>query len=648
MLAAGLTAAVVIRTALLAVSEPSPSNVLWVLACVVVGGIPALSGWWTSRHQPDGFLGCVLVLPGLLAASTILEIVTAAVEPAKVATDAYVVAASQGTWIFIYVVIALPMLLFPDGHLSTRSAKTLCALILGDAVVFVAVAAVAPGPFLPPDELSPHVFGTLPARVADIVSGLALALLPTALIALCVTLARRRRAAVGPRRRQYGWLALGAALVWLTLLATWASYLVTGNADVVLVIGLGATYTVLPLLIATAVVRPDLFDPDRLLTTATVHLTVTALLLAVFTGVTAVAGLLLARGAPEIAVAATALCALAMAPVRARLQQSVDRWLYPARQAAFAAITGLQADILRGLAQPEEVEARLRDALHDDTLSIRYRSPYTGVLVDTRGEAVSQPQAARHTDVWLGNQRIGTLSTTHAQVSAELLRDIAARAVPVVEMVRVRMDLTRALREADESRARLLRVGYEERARLERDLHDGAQQRLVALGMALRLAQRHLDRGVDVSGVLDAAVTEIATSVSELRQVAHGIRPSCLDDGLEHALASLVASAPIAISVKVEVDGLDKDIETTAYYVASEAITNAIKHSGAAHIALEVAARHGELHVNIADDGEGFAAGTTGAGLAGLRDRVGAQGGRFAIRSGVGRGTIVEAVLPCA
>ena len=646
MLAAALTAAIVIRTVLLTVSEPSLSNVLWVLACLVVGGIPALSGWWTSRHQPDGFLGCLLVLPGLQAALMILAIVTAAVETVRVPTNDYLVAASQGTWIFIYVVIALPLLFFPDGHLGTRSARTLFALILGDAVVFVAVAAVAPGPFLAPDELAPHVFGTLPAQIADILTGVSLALLPTTLIALFVTLARRRHAAVGPRRRQYGWLALGAALVWLTMLATWASYVLTGNADLVLVVGLGTTYTLLPLLIATAVVRPDLFDPDRLLTTATVHLAVSALLLAVFTGVTTLAGLVLVRGAPEIAVAATALCALGIAPVRARLQQSVDRRLYPARQAAYAAISGLQADTLTGAAQPEQLEDRLRHALHDDTLSIRYLSPFAGALVDAQGEVVPQPSTDRHTGVWLGTQQIGTLSTD-AQISPELLRDIAVRATPVVEMVRVRVDLRRALHEADESRARLLSVGYDERAKLERDLHDGAQQRLVALGMALRLAQRHLDRGIDVSGVLDAAVTEIATSVSELRQVAHGIRPSCLDDGLEHALASLVASAPIPISVKVEVLGLDKNIETTAYYVASEAITNAIKHSGASHIALHVAASHGELHVSVADDGEGVPTGATGAGLAGLQDRVGAQGGRFAIRSDEGKGTIIEAVLPC-
>ena len=212
----------------------------------------------------------------------------------------------------------------------------------------------------------------------------------------------------------------------------------------------------------------------------------------------------------------------------------------------------------------------------------------------------------------------------------------------------MRVDLRQALRDADESRARLLSVGYEERAKLERDLHDGAQQRLVALGMALRLAQRHLPRGVNVSEVLDGAVAEIGTAVSELRELAHGIRPSCLDDGLELALASLVASTPVPVSVHVQAGDVGTDVETTAYYVACEAITNAIKHSGADRIALDVTSSDGQLHVKVADNGGGGAEPVAGSGLSGLRDRVGAHGGRLVILTRAGQGTVVEAVLPCA
>jgi signal transduction histidine kinase len=166
--------------------------------------------------------------------------------------------------------------------------------------------------------------------------------------------------------------------------------------------------------------------------------------------------------------------------------------------------------------------------------------------------------------------------------------------------------------------------------------------------MALRLAQRRLGRGVDVTTVLDEAVAELGTAVSELRQLAHGIRPSCLDDGLVPALSNLVSITHLPIILNVSAVDLEQDFETTAYYVAAEAITNAVKHAEAATITLDVVTVAGRLHVRVTDDGNGHAAPRPGSGLAGLADRVGAQGGRLSINSKTGAGTIIEAVLPCA
>lgn len=199
------------------------------------------------------------------------------------------------------------------------------------------------------------------------------------------------------------------------------------------------------------------------------------------------------------------------------------------------------------------------------------------------------------------------------------------------------------------SRSRILRAGYEERQRLERDLHDGAQLRLVSLGMALRLAQRHLSNGgVDVHGLLDQTVAELGTAVSELRQLAHGIRPSCLDDGLVPALSVLVETVPIPVEMRVSETPLDGNLQTTAYYVASEAITNAVKHSQATRIALHVDARGEDLYVRVEDDGVGGAEQRDGSGLARLADRVSAHGGTLFVSSPSDGGTTVEAILPCA
>jgi signal transduction histidine kinase len=217
-----------------------------------------------------------------------------------------------------------------------------------------------------------------------------------------------------------------------------------------------------------------------------------------------------------------------------------------------------------------------------------------------------------------------------------------------VEVTRLRAELAGALRDAEASRARLVQVGDEERKRLERDLHDGAQQRLVSLGMAMRLAQRRLPTGaVDVHGLLDQAVAELATAVAELRQIAHGLRPSSLDDGLHSALTALTSTLTIPVHIDVPTSQIDDDLATTAYFVAAEAITNAAKHAQASAIKVRVAREPTRVSVWIQDDGVGGATPVAGSGLAGLADRVSAVGGSLVLTSPAGAGTTIEAVLPC-
>jgi signal transduction histidine kinase len=228
----------------------------------------------------------------------------------------------------------------------------------------------------------------------------------------------------------------------------------------------------------------------------------------------------------------------------------------------------------------------------------------------------------------------------------ELLREVAGRCSTLVEVVRLRSEVAQALREAQSSRTRLVEIGYQERRKMERDLHDGAQQRLVSLGMQLRLAQRHLDDGtVDVDDLLDQSVAELGTAVAELRQIAHGLRPSSLDDGLPAALSNLVRSLPMTVDMDVDDSPLPDAVATTAYFVASEAITNAVKHSEATRIELHVVRRDGQLLVRITDNGCGGANLGLGSGLA---DRVAALGGSLRVDSPAGHGTEVEAALPCA
>ena len=157
------------------------------------------------------------------------------------------------------------------------------------------------------------------------------------------------------------------------------------------------------------------------------------------------------------------------------------------------------------------------------------------------------------------------------------------------------------------------------------------------------------DAASDVSAVFDEAVAELGTAVSELRQLAHGIRPSCLDDGLVPALSQLVSTTHLPIVLHVTATDLDEDVETTAYYVAAEAITNAVKHADAATITLDVDVVDGQLHVRVVDDGNGRASCPSGIGARRPR-RPGRRARRAAVdrEPARGAGTIIEAVLPCA
>lgn len=642
--AACITGAVLCAALWLMAQDPSPAHLLVLGAAVLLGAVPAVAGVVVAQARGTGVLGLLLVLPGLLAALGLTLVLAQDVVSEPPAAD-FMTVATQGAWVLVYVVVALPLLFFPDGRLASRLGRWLFVVILLDAAVFMATAATAPGPFLPPDEATPHVLGTMPGALATTLTAVSLPLLPVSLILLVVDLARRHRTSAPAQRRQYRWLSLGATLLPVTILGTWISYALVGSADAVLAIGLSITYLALPALVVVAVRRPDLFDADRALVATVTRSIILAGLLTVYTAANVLAGVVLTRRSPAVAIAVTAGAAVLLAPLGRRLQRRVDARLYPARHAAFEAITDLHHETLLAKAGPEQLQQRLRDALADPTLVVGYCRPANGNVVDAHGAVLEVPEP--RVDVTMGPQRIGLLST-RAPVARDLVHAIAAHAAPLVELVRLRLELRQALTDAEDSRARLLRVGYEERVRLERDLHDGAQQRLVALGMALRLAQRRLGRGVDVTAVLDEAVAELGTAVSELRQLAHGIRPSCLDDGLVPALSNLVSITHLPIILHVSAADLDQDVETTAYYVAAEAITNAVKHADAATITLDVVTVDGQLHVRVTDDGNGHAAPRPGSGLAGLADRVGAHGGHLSINSQHGAGTIIEAVLPCA
>jgi signal transduction histidine kinase len=202
----------------------------------------------------------------------------------------------------------------------------------------------------------------------------------------------------------------------------------------------------------------------------------------------------------------------------------------------------------------------------------------------------------------------------------------------------------------DRAGARLVAAADRERRRLERDLHDGAQQRLVSLSVRLRLLARRLAPGSEAERLLADARNELAASLQELRDLAHGIHPAVLSDrGLAAALEGLTARAPLPVELLVELNRRPPEpVEVAAYYLVSEALTNILKHSGATSAGVSVARRGTQLVVEVADDGAGGADPVTGFGLRGLTDRIEALGGLLEVSSSAGAGTTLRAEIPLA
>jgi signal transduction histidine kinase len=374
------------------------------------------------------------------------------------------------------------------------------------------------------------------------------------------------------------------------------------------------------------------------------------LLGATYIGITVGLSVVISRGSEWVAAVATLAVAVAFRPLRARVQAHVDRRFDRARYEAVGRVRAFEDDVRENRRAPEEIGAVLGRALRDPTAELLFWLPSGGVYASLAGEATELPDDGRaRTPVVRDGNRTGVLLHEPALLHRRALLDgVLAAAGLSIEIARLRVEVRRQLAEVEASRRRIVEAGYEERRRLERDLHDGAQQRLVTLGIVLRRLQRSLPHEAGMlAPALDAAVEEVGAAVSDLRTIAAGVRPPRLDDGLAAALRDLARSVPLPVEVDAPVERVAPSVEAAAYFVACEALTNAVKHASASKVALRAVRENGTLLVSVHDDGVGGAVARRGSGLAGLRDRVAAHGGALEIVSPHGHGTRIEAALPC-
>jgi signal transduction histidine kinase len=308
---------------------------------------------------------------------------------------------------------------------------------------------------------------------------------------------------------------------------------------------------------------------------------------------------------------------------------------------------------LRADPAPGDLRDALARALRDPSLQLAYWLPEFETWTDLDGRPVELPHDGARATTVIDREGVHVAALVHdasLNEEPELLDAVTAAAELALENGRLHAELRARLEELKGSRARIIDAGQKERQKLERNLHDGAQQRLIALSLELRLLEGRLGADPDVKTRLDQARQEIATSLAELRDVARGIHPAVVSGhGLEIALEQLAARAAVPVALKVEIDGrLPERLEVAAFYLVSESLANIGKHSNATSAKIEVARENGEVVVEVVDDGIGGADTERGSGLRGLADRVEALEGRLRIWSPSGGGTRLRAEMPCA
>jgi signal transduction histidine kinase len=588
------------------------------------------------------------------------------------------------------------ILLFPDGRLkSSRWSIVIAAALVAAAAdvlsglddpfpIEVGIAGTQPVPITVPPALWPV------GAAFSWASSAFIWLSVVGLVAGAGVIMRMARAR-GATRRQLEWFAYAAAvyviaallgevqglrsLDWLPdfvyqPLQTFAqSDAATGIAAWGGFASLVAGSILVPVAIGIAMVRYRLYDIDvvvnRTILFAGLAIFVTGSYAVVVAGVSSLLGQR-AGSNPLLNVITIAVVAALLLPVRARLQALADIAVYGRGARPYDVLSGFARDVGRAEAAAQllpRMARLLREGTRavasevwvkvDERLHLAASDPAIGskpLVVDTTDEITSRlGDACRLAQVYRDGELLGALAVVKPRgehlnrVERRLLDDLASQAGMVFERFRL-------VQELRESRARIVATQDAERRRIERNLHDGAQQRFVNALLALGMAGAEEAPGSSGANLLRQASEEVQAGLSELRGLARGLNPPLLaEEGIAAAARSLADRSPVLTTVECATDKrYPEAIESAAYYVIAEAMTNAVKHSGAGMVAVRIGEANGYLEIEIVDDGGGGADARRGSGLVGLYDRTAAVGGRLLVNSPAGGGTNVKAEFPCA
>lgn len=586
------------------------------------------------------------------------------------------------TWLGVWplplvlVLVATTIMCFPDGRLPSPRWRVAVAGMLAAGTAVAVLSALWPVEYADnalPVEHPLRLAGGATAQVAWSVLG------PAAYLGIqlvwVVAVGVRLRQARGDEAAQLRWFVY-AVLVTAAAMAVGFAVFRSPTLGVLAI-------PAIPVTAGAAIVKYRLYDIDvvisRTLLAAIMATAVTAAYLAVVVGVGSLLGVT-AQPNLTVALLATSIVAVAFDPVRRRVQQGVDRLVHGPRTTAYEALARLsgqlaqtedRADLFAGLASTVAAGVGASTV----TLWVGPADQLVPVAAWPPGSpAGDQPIATLPALEHSGRLHVrpivhqglvrGAVTLTQAPGAAltpvedRLLRDLAAQTGLVIENVGLGAELQDRLRQisgqAAELRAaakRIVEAQDQARRRIERDLHDGAQQRLVTLALDLQaIEQQAGSLGDDgLVAAVDRARGDLTLALSELREMARGIHPALLtEDGLEAALSFLAERSPLPVHLDAQLPHrLPSDLESTAYFVVSEALANAAKHSAASSVRVVVGVVDGRLVIDVADDGCGGADGRRGSGLQGLVDRLATVNGSLVVRSPHAGGTRLRAEIPC-
>jgi signal transduction histidine kinase len=547
------------------------------------------------------------------------------------------------TFIPWLTILGLIMLLTPAGHLTARSWRLAAWLTCVGGVGSFMLDLFRPyqgelgdtGMIRNPLEIA----GV--ARVAQVGGFGALILLHVGVLMGAVSLFTRYRAARGEERLQLRWL--GWSAVPFTLFVAGAFIAATFDREIILGVMAVGFVTIIPVTAGLAIEQYHLYDIERLISRGLSWILLSATLVACYGIVVVLVGQSLGEfgGNSSIpAVVATLAAVSILNPTRHVLQVQLDRHFSRRRYDAVAMIRRFLHP--RSLDIP--IESGIRDAVGDEALEVDYWVDDREQWVNASGFSATPPTQA--IEIRREGHLICAITCPSHAIDQEIVQAVASEALVDLENARLQAKISVQLVEVRESRTRIVAAQLAERRRIERNLHDGAQPRLLAIALQLRAAEV----GDDPQRIRDAvniAVGELGLAVQQLRDLANGLLPSVLSDGgLSAAFDDLASRIPVPVRLCVNNRRYSPAVEETAWFIGCEAITNAVKHGCPQAISITVNDDGERLSLVVEDDGAGGVT-TFGNGLRGIADRAEALGGYVTVSERKVQGTIITAELPC-